>query len=496
MSFNSRKIATHGSIYFVGNILRYGVSFVMLPIYTRVLTPADYGTLELLSMVIDFSGIIFGLRIGEAIFRFYLEHDEREKKNQVISTSLILTFILNMVGLSIILSLSGVIDRFLFNGGNYQLLLGLFSLTLIFGSMVEIPMTFIRAQQRPWLFVSMSTIKLALQLFLNIYFVVFRQMGVAGVIVSSVITGGIMAVLLGSYCLYQTGINFSLGLAKNLAVFSYPLVLTSIISFYVTFGDRYFLKLYGSLSEVGLYSLGYKFGFLLSFIATGPFFSIWDSERYQILKRSDALEIFKEVFIFFSTFSIFAVVLISVFSKNVIMVMASKEFWPAAQVVPIILMGYFFQGLTGFCNLGIMIEKKTLIITKSITLAAMVITVLYFLLIPRFGSMGAAWATLIAFVVRFFYIHWHASKFYNMNLPWSKLLLLFMPCTAMVVVSYLGPDDLVHSLIINVAVVFLLAFIIITFPVLSLNHRLILRRMLIKPWTFPKMIRIMSKSSD
>ena len=485
----SKKIAYHGSIYFIGNILRYAVSFIMLPIYTRVLTPADYGILELLSMVIDLSGIIFGLRIGEAIFRFYLEYDTQDMKNRVISTALLMTFMLNVVGLAIILSLSGTISELVLNGTSYQHLLSLFSLTLLFGPMIEIPMTFIRAQQRPWLFVSMSTLKLGLQLSLNIYLVVFRQMGVTGVIFSSVIASGAMAILLGGYSLHQTGIRFSRSTAKDLAVFSYPLVLTAIISFYVTFGDRYFLKLYGSLTDVGLYALGYRFGFLLSFIGTGPFFAIWDSERYHVLKRPDARETFQQVFIFFSTFSILIAVLISVFSKNVVMVMADPDFWPAVRIVPIVIMGYFFQGWAGFCNLGIMIEKKTLLITHSVVITAVVITVLYFLLIPRFGAMGAAWATLIGYAVRFLYIHWNAAKLYNMELPWKRVLLLFPPCIIAMLASFLCSNDLLLSLIINVAVVLLLAFVITTIPVLSLDHRLLLRRMLLKPWMLKKLMR-------
>ena len=153
------------------------------------------------------------------------------------------------------------------------------------------------------------------------------------------------------------------------------------------------------------------------------------------------------------------------------------------------IIGNLFQGWTGFCNLGIMIEKKTFITTQSVIIAAAVITILYFLLIPRFGAMGAAWATLIAFAVRFIYIHWNATKFYNMKLPWRRILLLFPPCFATVLVSHLGPSDLLYSLIMNVVAVLLLALVITTIPVLSMNHRLILRRLMIKPWTLPKLMR-------
>ena len=493
MNDTSKKIISHGSAYLAGNILRYSVSFVMLPIYTRVLTPADYGTIELLSMVIDFAGIIFGLRIGEAIFRFYLLTEDHKIQRQIISSALILTILLNSLGFLVLFGISGFITTAIFGGIELQNLFILFSLSLLFQPVIEIPMIFIRAQQRPWLFVSFSTLKLFLQLSLNIYLVVLLGLGVKGVVLSAVFSGGIMALLLGGYCLGKTGLSFSLQRSQTLVLFSYPMILTSLISFYITFGDRYFLNLYGSIADVGIYALGYKFGFLLTFIATGPFFSIWDSERYHVLKNPNAKETFQQVFIFFTAFSALMVVLLSVFSKNILMIMANREFWSASQIVPIILIAYFFQGWTGFCNFGILIKKKTIIITKSVMIVAVIITALYFLLIPRCGAMGAAWATLIAFIIRFYYIHRHAARLYDMELPWGKVMRLFPPCFAAILISHFGPADLVSSLLLNIAVVLLLGYIFTLIPVFSVGQRLMLRHALFKPWTLPMMIRGMLK---
>lgn len=489
------KLISHGSIYFLGNILRHALSFLMLPIYTRVLTPADYGTIELLSMVIDFSGIIFGLRIGEAIFRFYLTADDNVSKKEIISSSLILTVFLNSLGFIVLCGMSGFLSTTIFGGPEQRNLLILFSLSILFQPVIEIPMVYIKAQQRPWLFVSFSTLKLFIQLSLNIYLVVLLGLGVKGVVLSAVISGGIMSVLLGGYCLSQVGLYFSIIRAKALVNFSYPMIMASIISFYVTFGDRYFLNLFGNLSDVGIYALGYKFGFLLTFIATGPFFSIWDSERYNVLKSPNAKETFQRVFLFFTVFSALIVVLLSVFSKNILMIMANQEFWSASQIVPIILIAYFFQGWTAFCNLGILIEKKTIIITKSIMIAAMAITPLYFLLIPKFGAMGAAWATVTAFVLRFFYIHWNAVRLYDMGLPWKKTMWLFPPCFGAVLISYFGPADIVQSFILNTAVILLLIYSITVIPIFPVNQRLLFRRFLYKPWTLPGMVRSILKSA-
>ena len=488
MKSNDKKLISHGSIYFLGNILRHMVSFAMLPIYTRLLTPADYGTIELLSMVIDFTGIIFGLRIGEAIFRFYLMAEDDISKKQIISSSIMLTTFLNGLGFLILYGVSGFLSTTIFGGLEQQNLLILFSLSLLFQPIIEIPMIYIRAQQRPWLFVSFSMLKLSLQLSLNIYLVVILGLGVRGVVLSAVISGGVMALLLGGYCLGKTGINFSFHKAKTLVAFSYPMILAGLISFYITFGDRFFLKLYGTLTDVGIYALGYKFGFLLSFIGTGPFFAIWESERYNVLKTPDAKATFQRVFIYFTGFIMFVVVTLSIFTKNILMIMANPEFWKAAEIVPIILFAYFFQGWTGFCNLGIMVQKKTFIITYSTILVAVIITALYFLLIPKFGAAGAAWSTLIAFALRFFYIHWKAKQLYDMDLPWGKVFMLFPPCIAAILISQFGPDNIINSLLINVCVFFVLLYTITIIPVFPAEKRRFMRNILIRPWTLPTLV--------
>ncbi len=485
MTTAGKKILSHGSIYLIGNMLRHTISFIMLPIYTRVLTPSDYGTIELLSMVIDFVGILFGLRVAEAIFRFYLVYEEESRKKEVISTAFLMAGAVNVVGFLVLMGLSGPITKELFGGTDRQNLLILFSLSLCFQPLVEIPMTFLMARQLPWMYVFFSSMKLLLQLSLNIYLVVMMKLGVEGVILSAVISGGVMSLVLGIYCLRNTGIRFSFREAKVLASFSYPMVLASLVSFYITFGDRYFLNLYGTLADVGLYALGYKFGFLLSFIGTGPFFSIWESEKYNVLKTPDANATFQKVFLLFTAFTSLVVVLISVFSKNVLMIMSNPEFWGAYKIVPIILVAYFFQGWAGYCNLGIMIKNKTFIITKSTILSAVVVTVLYLALIPRFGAYGAAWATTISFAARFLYVHLESRKLYDMELPWKKTLFLFPPCIAAILVGHFGPDGILESVFLNIVVVFLLFYTISLMPVLPEKQRMFLRRLVLKPWKLP-----------
>lgn len=464
---SGKKIISHSKIYLAGNILQRCVSFVMLPIYTRCLTPSDYGTLELLSMVLDFVGIILGLRVGQAIFRYYADYENSKDKNEVISTALWLVASLNVLGVLLIALAVNPVASIVFGDAGQVRNLILFSLTLVMQGFIEIPMAYIRVQQRPGLFVGFSIVKLTLQLGLNILFVVYMKLHVEGVIYSAIISSLLMGSMLGFYTLKDCGIRFSIKKARQLISFSLPLMATGVIAFYITFGDRYFLRLFGGgLEEVGVYSLGYRFGFLLMFLVVTPFASIWDSEKYNIAKKENAKEEFQNIFIIYSTVAILACMVISLYVKDLLHVMSAPEFWGAAKIAPVVLGGYLANALNQYVNLGILLRNKTIEITYGTLIAAAVISIGYFFLIPRYGAMGAAWATLFAFASRTCWVYWRARRLFNMELRWKSVGILIGLWGGVSVCSLYGPSGLVASLSFNSFLLVLVAAILLYLPIL------------------------------
>ncbi len=469
---SGKKIISHGKIYLAGNILQRCVSFIMLPIYTRCLTPSDYGTIELLSMVLDFVGIILGLRIGQSIFRYYADYETRKDKGEVVSTALWLVASLNIVGVLLIIMGAKPISSMVFGDAGQVKNLLLFSSTLLVQGFVEIPMAFVRAQQHPKLFVGFSIIKLTLQLSLNILFVVYMQLHVEGVIYSAILSSLFMGGLLGGYTLKQCGMRFSRKKARQLISFSLPLMATGILAFYITFGDRYLLRYFGGgLQEVGVYSLGYKFGFMLMFLIVTPFASIWDSEKYNIAKKETAREEFQSIFVIYSTVVILVCMAISLFVKDLLHIMSAPDFWGAAKIVPIILGGYLANALAQYVNLGILLKNKTIEITYGTLIAAVVISLGYFLLIPSYGGMGAAWATFFAFTSRTAWIYWRAKRLYDMALHWRPVVILLGLWITVCICSMYGPTGLPTSLLFNCFLFILVSLLLLYAPILPMTLR-------------------------
>lgn len=481
MSGLASKTVSHASIYALGNILRHITSFIMLPVYTRFLTPEDYGVLELLSMMIDFFGIIFGIRIGEAIFRYYFDQEDEQYRRRVMSTSILIGLLFSSCGVTLILLCSGFISEFLFGGPEFRTMVVLFSFTLVLDMLVTIGLTYVRAKQKPWLFIGISFTKLMLQLGFNVYFVVILGMHVEGVIYSALIAGSVISIILMGYALKEVGFAFSYPLAQKIAVFSYPIILAGIGSFYLTFGDRYFIRLFSGLHEVGLYSLGYKFGFVLVMLSWDPFNKIWDSIKYEIRSRENSTQIYQRLFIYISFVMIFVALLISLFVKELLIIMSDPVFWEAYKVVPLIMVAYLFQSWSAFCNLGILIRRNTIQITYGTMAGVVVITAAYLLLIPKFGAMGAAWATIIGFFVRFLWIYLKAKQELDMGLSWPRVSMIGAAAILTYLASTLFSFGLISSIALKSGLVVCFLAVCLWLPILAENDRKTILKILRNP---------------
>jgi O-antigen/teichoic acid export membrane protein len=441
----ARKTVSHTAIYGAGTFLRYSVSFLMLPIYTQYLEPADYGVVELFQMLLDFVLIIASMRLGQSVLRHYYMTNDRAEKGRVVGSALLLVLTVNGLAFAVIALAAEPISMLLIGEPGYQGLLALFALNLLVGGLGEVGMTLIQAQQRPVLYVSFSTLKLILQLPLNLFFVVLLNMDVAGIVYASVIAHGCWGAALLAYAARYTGLRGSARQMRTLVGFSWPLVLADLVSFYLVFGDRYFLRLFHDLDEVGVYALAYKFGFLLIATTWTPFMKIWDALRYQIAQQQDAPVVFRKVFVLCSTMIIGCALGVALLAEDLLLVMSAPEFHPAAQIVPIVMAAHVLYAWNSYCSLGILFKGNTLQITYGNIAGAAAITVGYLGLVPWLGAAGAAWATFVGYAARFAWIRWQGERAFPMNLEWGRVGLICAVAIACFGVGTLAPAPLLLS---------------------------------------------------
>jgi len=438
----ARRIVKHSTIYATGNVIRQLAGFLMLPIYTRYLTPADYGVVGLLTFAMAMMEPLFGARLMAAMPKYYFEQDDEKSRNSVVSTALIITGAISALTSLVLFFLRDETSSLLFGTSGHALIVGLFG-TLILTQAVEYyGMTFIRIQQRPVLFISVSLSKLVLQLALNIGLVVWLKLEVMGVVISGVVSSSVYALGLAGYMVFKTGTRFDKKLAGAMLRFSWPLWFAGLTSLYIFSGNRYYIRIFESLTDVGLYELAAKFAAILSFLVWTPFNQYWGTERFNYHRSADARKIFAGTSEFITVVLVAVALCIGIGAEPVIRIMAAPSFHEAHLAVPLLTIGTLLSSLATFASFSFLVTDRTKEMSYISYLTAAIVTVFNLTLIPRFGYIGAAAALTIALLCQFIATYRQGRALYDMGIRARQTLqLLALTCTAFVLSIFVFHSD-------------------------------------------------------
>lgn len=472
MSEGVRKTISHASVYGLGTVISNAASIVMLPIYTRFLTPSDYGLLEYLQMLMDVTSIVFGARAFTGVYRMYFETKDELVRKTIMNTALVTDTALHAAGALFLILLARPFAQFVLGDGGYAMYVAVFACGLVTMAMTTVPMYYVRALERPWMFIMISTVKLLMQIGLNIFFVVVLRKGALGVIYSTVITGVVVGGGLSIWHIRRTGWRFSRPICARLLRFGFPLALASVGAFYTTYGDRFFLKYYWGLAAVGLYALGYRFGLALSGLVYGTFNQVWSAQAYKVHGEPDGKVTFQRVFLLIMLALVFVGTALSVLARDILRVMAAPSFYPAANVIPVIIAAYVVRSAGDFAGFGIRMSERTVHFLHASIVSVVVMTAGYAGLIPRWGGMGAAIATFVGMFAEFLWIQYKSNQLVPLHLPWGRVTVsAVLGVIAFGLCELLAPQALVTSIAFRSAGLALFAAVLFFSPIVGRAER-------------------------
>jgi O-antigen/teichoic acid export membrane protein len=480
--FRMSRVGRHTLVYAVGVLLDRSIAFVMLPVYTRFLTPSDYGVMELIGMTLDVIAMLGGARIAVGIFRYYHKAATESERNAVVSTALwTLAASYSAVGVATFIA-AGLISRLVFGTSEHADLIRLAAASLACSSLMIAPMTWLQARERSTAFVTSQIVQALLQLSLNLLLLVHFELGVRAVFISSLVTKLVLGLVLAGYVTSRVGFRYSRGATRDLLRYGIPLIGMQLATFIATFGDRYFLQHSADTAAVGLYSLAYQFGFLVASIGYIPFALIWDTTRFAVAKRPDRDEVYSRAFIFLNLMLVTFALTIVLFVDEILVVMTTPAFHPAARFVPVIVIAYVLQGWVGVQDVGIHIRERTEYLTIVNWAAALTALAGYALFIPRYLGMGAAVVTVVAFAVRYLGCYLISQRLWRVEYRWGPVLRLVGFACAVAALELSLPDlAFVPSFAASACLLAVYALCVWNFGVLSPDERASVRGVLRSP---------------
>lgn len=407
-------------IYTIPNIVSRGLSLILVPLYTRVLSPSDYGTLELLNIFATIVNLVVALEVSQGVARFYPSEQDPERKVIYASSAfwftvacystfsvLMLTFSQNIA--SLVMGRDGLVLEFQI-GVIYTWLNGIFYFV----------QNQFRWELRSRSYLIVNLIMIITTALVSVWLAYFLRWGLLGLLLG-MIAGYLLATVLGLAWLRQSfTLRFSTAHLSEMLRFSIPLVFSSIAIWLNLYFDRIMINSLLSIEALGLYSIGYRLSSVAGLIVVGVQSSLTPLVYAYYQKPETPFQIVK-IFRIFVFFALLFFIVLSIFSSDLLRILTNPAFYNASTVVVFLVPSFFLANMYIFAP-GISIAKKTRYFAFINTLSAIVNILLNYLLIPVLGIQGAAIATLSSNFIAFLLNIMVGQKYYYIPYDWPRLI--------------------------------------------------------------------------
>ena len=457
LTSETKLLAKHSSIYALGGVLTRLTAFLLLPVYTRYLTPFDYGVAELTGFSTQIIGILIATSISTSIMRIYFTYDNESDRNEVVSTAMYTLVLAGLLLLVIVYFAARPISKLILDDSSLYYLLWISFASMWVSSINNITSIYLRATQQSVKVVGFAMIRLLASIGINLYLVVSLKMGVTGVLLAGLLSEVFIFLIRSVPLLPMFGFRISQTKLRKMLRFGLPLIPAELCQIIVNLSDRYFIRNFMTISDAGIYSMGYRFSVLPSWVVGQAFNNTWQPRRLEIFKQENASHIFSQVFTYFMAMMILSCLGIAVLIDEVLILVVDPNFWNASEVVPLLVLANLLFGLPGQFAIGLIIAEKTKYIAYINAWTALIVLLCNYILISRFGLFGAAYATIIASAFKAVATYIYGQRFFKINYQRGRLLKLMIVAAMLYAVSLFIKMDSVLLLLV-VKLIWVLTF--------------------------------------
>jgi O-antigen/teichoic acid export membrane protein len=355
-----------------------------------------------------------------AIFRTYLltaRDDPRREK--VLGTGLAYLLVSGGILAGALLFFRVPIARILLGSEEFSSFVTLIVLAVLAVLLPSLRNADFRMRDQSTRFSLFTLLLFSLNLGAALYLVVVRQQGAWGALLAGVLAGGTIAVLYIPWALARLRAGLSMAMLRDMLAFSLPLIPAGLAIWIMNLSDVYILRLWRTTEEVGLYSLGYRFG-LGIYILTNAFKLAFPKVVFSEAEAEGSTALFSRIATYYVVGMGALCTAVAVLSPEIILI-ADARFHEAWKIIPLAVFAYFFFGLVPILEIGIDITRKIHLLALIFVGGAALNVGGNLLLVPRYGMMAAASTTLATYVLVALATYLVSRGLHPMRLEWGRL---------------------------------------------------------------------------
>lgn len=435
-------------LFFISSFSSKFLVFLLMPIYTAVLTPAENGDVSLMMQTANLLIPLVSLGISNSIIRFGL--DDKYSKRTVFTTGV---FTLG-AGYLILLAAFPLLNMVDFIH-KYIWMLYLYLLMSCSRTLVQ---QFVRAKTYTKLYAFDGILATVNTLILVCVFLLKFKWGAMGYIAAIIGADFLSVVFLSvitSVWRYFDISKLDKAVAKEMLRYCLPLIPASIAWWITNVSDRYLVTYFCGSTVNGIYDISYKLPSIINVFAT-IFLEAWQISAVKESGEKHTSRFFTNVFKAYQSVVFMGGAGIILLAKPLIRLFADDAYFEAWTFVPVLIMATIFSCFSTFMTSIYMVEKRGSLNLATMAAGAVANVALNLILIPKMGAQGAAVATFASYVLVFGLRAVNTRKFININIAPMQLLLNVLLMGGM---SYAMIADVQHNIIISVVVTLIIVVI-------------------------------------
>ena len=415
------------SIYALSSLLNSGISFLLLPVLTFYYDANEYGTYSLIMTIVVILGGLFYFGASSSYARFIYDQESKEHKIKIFSRTVNLSLVGGMTMILITIIFGKNLSYFLFESSDYFLHILLASISSVFGFFVSILHVVFQFDKSPIKLLIISFIGITLNFLITYILLVYYDYGILAPIL------GILScnILITFYLIYYYAKFYSLRIKinfdSNFLRFGLQSSIGGILFYLVDYSDRIMINRILSTDEVGIYSLGYKLGFIINIILVIPFSQAWAPIKMEFINDNRQNEFTSNIISYYFLIGILLIFISTLFGSNFFdLVFVNRDFEGYLKIFPVIMSSIFLYGTINMTNIGLYKEVK-LKYQNIVMLLALIINILInILFLNKYGILIAAYSTLVTYALIAFAVTIISNKFLFIKIEKLRVISLLI----------------------------------------------------------------------
>ena len=403
--------------------IAYGLSSVavsvfaifMVPLYTRVLSPADYGLVALVTAIMGVVGTVVVLGLDSAAGRWYFDDGDESRRMSVMGSWFWCQFVVSAVVSAMIIVGAPWLGPYISKAPSASWVLILAALAVPLATFRQVAGLWLRCNRMAWKAAGFFTASALSSVVASAVLVLVFRLRVPGVFLGQLLGGGVTAVFAVTIIRQQIRLrHFSRRMLSGMVRYGLPLIPAAVAGWITASSDRIILSVMLGETEVGLYSVAASVAAVVA-LFTGGFQFAWGPFALSTVNKPQGREVLGVALSWFMLVSCFLAATVSIFAPEVVRLLTTARFFDAASSVPYLAFSVVAIGIMQVVAIGANVAKKSTIVAGSVFVGAAVNVALNFVLIPLMGRDGAGAATLAAYLGAAVYMYLGSQRHFTID---------------------------------------------------------------------------------